>query len=126
VVAVRPTDRGVQVSASFSSALSQGSSLFYASYKRPDSGTMAREDSSPHEVRFTAFESPRSSNPAEREPGFGSKPTTRFGPTTPKRPPGLLLVLCRLNRLSCRRTLFAAERLSPSARERVRRLPFHR
>ena len=46
---------------------------------------MARENSSPHEVRFTAYESPRSSNPAEREPGFGSKPTTRFGPTTPKR-----------------------------------------
>ncbi len=31
----------------------------------------------------------------------------------------MLLVLCRLNRLSCRRTLFAAERLSSSTRERV-------
>jgi hypothetical protein len=36
-----------------------------------------------------------------------------------KHPPGLLLVLCRLNRLSCRRILFAAERLSPSTRERL-------
>jgi hypothetical protein len=47
----------------------------------------------------------------------------RVGPTTPTHPPGLLLVLYRLNRLSCRRTLFAAERLSPSACERILRPP---
>jgi hypothetical protein len=45
-------------------------------------------------------------------------PTTR--PTTPKHPPGLPLAPCRPDRLSCRRTLFAAVRLSPSARERGR------
>src|SRR5271166_528847 len=39
---------------------------------------------------------------------------------TPTRPPGSPLALCRLDRLSCCRTLFATERLSPSARERVR------
>jgi hypothetical protein len=43
----------------------------------------------------------------------------RFGPTTPTHPPGLLRVLCRLNRFPCHRTLFAAERLSPSGCERV-------
>jgi hypothetical protein len=44
----------------------------------------------------------------------------RVGPTTPTRPPGLPLALWRLDRLPCCRTLFAGERLSPSARERVR------
>src|SRR5262249_1716064 len=43
----------------------------------------------------------------------------RVGPTTPTRQSGLPLAVCRLDRLSRRRTLFAAERLSPSARERV-------
>jgi hypothetical protein len=42
----------------------------------------------------------------------------RVGPTTPTRPPALPLALCRLERLSSLRMLFAAERLSPSARER--------
>ena len=37
-------------------------------------------------------------------------------------PFGLPLALWRLDRLSCCRTLFAAERLSPSARERVQLL----
>src|SRR5262249_11624220 len=43
----------------------------------------------------------------------------RVGPTTPTRPPGLPLPLSRLDRLSCCFTLFAPERLSPSAREPV-------
>src|SRR5262249_22885820 len=43
----------------------------------------------------------------------------RFGPTIPTHPSGLPLALCRLDGLSCCRTLFAAERLSPSARERA-------
>src|SRR6516165_6029211 len=37
----------------------------------------------------------------------------RFGPTTPKRAAGSPLALWRLDRLSCCRTLLAAERLSP-------------
>jgi hypothetical protein len=40
-------------------------------------------------------------------------------PTTPRRHAWLPLSLCRLERLSSCRTLFAAERLLPSARERV-------
>jgi hypothetical protein len=44
---------------------------------------------------------------------------SRFGPTTPTRPPGLPLALCRLDRPSCCRSLLDHERLSPSARERV-------
>jgi hypothetical protein len=43
----------------------------------------------------------------------------RFGPTTPKQPPGLSLALCRLDWLACCHNLLAAERLSLSARERV-------
>jgi hypothetical protein len=43
----------------------------------------------------------------------------RNSPTTPTRAPGLSLTLCRLERLSGCHTLFAAERLSPSSRERV-------
>jgi hypothetical protein len=43
----------------------------------------------------------------------------RFGPTTPTRAQGLPLALWRLDRLSCRRILFAAERSSPAACERV-------
>ena len=42
-----------------------------------------------------------------------------FGPTTPTRPPGSPLALWRLSRLSCCRTSFASEQMSPSARERV-------
>src|SRR5262249_14432181 len=49
--------------------------------------------------------------------------SARVGPTTPTRPPRLPLALWQLERLSCCRTLFAAERPSPSARERVRRPP---
>jgi hypothetical protein len=42
-----------------------------------------------------------------------------FGPTTPTRPPGSPLALWRRSRLSCCRTSFASEQMSPSARERV-------
>src|SRR5262249_38327939 len=45
----------------------------------------------------------------------------RFGPATPKHPPGLLLVVYLLNRFPFCHTLFAAERPSSSARERVPR-----
>src|SRR5262249_34044937 len=44
----------------------------------------------------------------------------RHCPTTPTRRPRLPLVIYRLDRLSCRRILFASERVSPSTRERVR------
>ena len=44
---------------------------------------------------------------------------SRVGPDTPRRPAELPLALCRLDRPSCCGTLFAAERQSPSARERV-------
>jgi hypothetical protein len=44
---------------------------------------------------------------------------SRFGPTTPTRPSSLPLIPRRLDRLSCCRALFAAERFSPSARERL-------
>jgi hypothetical protein len=47
----------------------------------------------------------------------------RVGPTTPTHPSALPLTLCRLERLSSRRSFFASERMSPSARERVR--PWH-
>jgi hypothetical protein len=50
----------------------------------------------------------------------GNHDLARSGPTTPTRPPGLPLALSRLERLPCCRTFFAGERLSPSARERVR------
>src|SRR5262249_366459 len=43
----------------------------------------------------------------------------RFGPTTPTRPSSLPLTPRRLDWLSCCRTSFSAERVSPSARERV-------
>jgi hypothetical protein len=42
----------------------------------------------------------------------------RFGPTTPTRDTGLPLALRRLDRLPSCRTVFAAERLSPSTRGR--------
>ena len=38
---------------------------------------------------------------------------------TPKHPVGIPLTLWRLDQSSCRRTLLASERVSPSARERV-------
>jgi hypothetical protein len=44
--------------------------------------------------------------------GTGSR-VARVSPTTPTRAPGWPLALCRLDRHSCRRTLLAAERLSP-------------
>ena len=52
-------------------------------------------------------------------PDFPGRHLARVGPTTPKRPPELPLALWRLDRLSCCRTWIAAERQSPSARERV-------
>src|SRR4051812_48300387 len=48
-------------------------------------------------------------------------PFARVGPTTPTRAPGLPPAQWRLDRLSYCRLLFASERLSFSARERVPR-----
>jgi hypothetical protein len=44
----------------------------------------------------------------------------RVGPTQPTRLPRLSLTLCRLDRRSCCRAFFVAQRLSPSAGVRVR------
>src|SRR5947209_5927768 len=52
--------------------------------------------------------------------------STCFGPTTPTHPEELPLGLGWLDRMTCKRTLFAAERLLPSARERVQTISLGR